>query len=81
MPKMLEFAMSALSTENTWQSTGSRLTVGKGEMVAILGANGAGKSSLLGAIGGHTRPAGGSVVYDGQDILACRRTSWSSTAL
>ena len=46
------------------------LEVGKGEMVAILGANGAGKSSLLGAIGGRTRPAGGSVVYEGRDILA-----------
>ena len=46
------------------------LDVGKGEMVAILGANGAGKSSLLGAIGGRTKPAGGSVVYEGRDILA-----------
>lgn len=46
------------------------LDVAKGEMVAILGANGAGKSSLLGAIGGRTKPAGGSVVYEGQDILA-----------
>ncbi|VVT14621.1 Salicylaldehyde dehydrogenase (Modular protein) [Hoeflea sp. EC-HK425] len=46
------------------------IEVGKGEMVAILGANGAGKSSLLGAIGGRTKPAGGSVSYDGQDILA-----------
>ncbi len=46
------------------------LDVGKGEMVAILGANGAGKSSLLGAIGGRTKPAGGNVVYEGRDILA-----------
>lgn len=46
------------------------LDVAKGEMVAILGANGAGKSSLLGAIGGRTKPAGGSVVYEGRDILA-----------
>ncbi len=46
------------------------LDVGKGEMVAILGANGAGKSSLLGAIGGRTKPAGGKVIYEGQDVLA-----------
>ena len=46
------------------------LDVGEGEMVAILGANGAGKSSLLGAIGGRIKPAGGQVLYQGRDILA-----------
>lgn len=46
------------------------LDVGEGEMVAILGANGAGKSSLLGAIGGRIKPAGGQVLYHGRDILA-----------
>ncbi|MCB1395104.1 MAG: ABC transporter ATP-binding protein [Rhodobacter sp.] len=44
--------------------------VGKGEMVAILGANGAGKSSLLGAVGGRVRPASGSIRYQDQDLLA-----------
>lgn len=39
-----------------------------GEMVAILGANGAGKSSLLGAIGGRVRPAGGTIRYRGEDL-------------
>lgn len=46
------------------------LSVGKGEMVAILGANGAGKSSLLGAIGGRVKPTRGLVAYEGRDILA-----------
>jgi len=46
------------------------LGVGAGEMVAILGANGAGKSSLLGAIGGRVRPASGRIIYRGADLLA-----------
>jgi len=44
---------------------GVSLTVAEGEMVAILGANGAGKSSLLGAIGGRAKPSGGSIRYRG----------------
>lgn len=49
---------------------GVSLTVAKGEMVAILGANGAGKSSLLGAMGGRVRPAAGTIQFHGQDLLA-----------
>ncbi|MBN9672054.1 ABC transporter ATP-binding protein [Roseibium aggregatum] len=45
------------------------LSVSKGTMVAILGANGAGKSSLLGAIGGRVRPSGGEILYGAQNLL------------
>jgi branched-chain amino acid transport system ATP-binding protein len=44
-----------------------------GDIVAVLGANGAGKSSLLRAIQGTVRPAGGRVRYRGEDI-----TGWSA---
>lgn len=47
---------------------GASLSVEQGRMVAILGANGAGKSSLLGAIGGRVRPASGTIRYKGQDL-------------
>ncbi|KAA2314686.1 ABC transporter ATP-binding protein [Pseudooceanicola sediminis] len=45
------------------------LNVAQGTMVAILGANGAGKSSLLGAIGGRVQPTAGEIVYRGQSLL------------
>ncbi|GAA3855786.1 ABC transporter ATP-binding protein [Celeribacter arenosi] len=45
------------------------LSVEKGKMVAILGANGAGKSSLLGAIGGRVAPTSGDITYRGQSLL------------
>lgn len=45
------------------------LSVEQGRMVAILGANGAGKSSLLGAIGGRKKPTSGQILYRGQSLL------------
>ncbi len=48
---------------------GASLAVGDGELVALLGANGAGKSSTLRAIAGALRPAAGSIRLDGQEVL------------
>ena len=47
---------------------GVSLTVAKGSVTAILGANGAGKSSLASAIAGVVHPRAGRVVFDGHDI-------------
>lgn len=44
------------------------LTIETGSIVAIVGANGAGKTSLIRTIAGMLRPARGRVVYRGQDI-------------
>lgn len=41
------------------------MTLSPGEFVAVLGANGAGKSSLLTALAGELRPQGGHVSLDG----------------
>ena len=48
------------------------LTVGDGELVAVLGANGAGKSSTLMCIAGALRPSGGSVMLGGEDATGVR---------
>lgn len=52
---------------------GMSLTLDAGEIVTVLGANGAGKSSLLKAIQGSVRAAGGGVRLNGIDI-----TRWSA---
>jgi branched-chain amino acid transport system ATP-binding protein len=44
--------------------------VGAGRMVAILGANGAGKSTTLRSIAGLHRPVRGSIKLDGEEISA-----------
>ncbi|MDP2297352.1 MAG: ABC transporter ATP-binding protein [Pseudolabrys sp.] len=44
------------------------LEIPQGSIVAIVGANGAGKTSLIRTIAGMHRPARGKVIYQGQDI-------------
>lgn len=43
-------------------------SVGKGELVALIGANGAGKTTLLRTISGMLAPRAGSIEYEGQRI-------------
>jgi branched-chain amino acid transport system ATP-binding protein len=47
---------------------GIDLEVRAGELVCLLGANGAGKSSTLRAISGLLRPTAGRILLDGRDI-------------
>ena len=45
------------------------LHVGRGELVALVGANGAGKTTLLRALSGVQPAAAGGIRFDGADIL------------
>jgi len=44
------------------------LTVGQGEIVALLGANGAGKSTVLKALSGLVKPRAGRITFGGRDL-------------
>jgi branched-chain amino acid transport system ATP-binding protein len=48
---------------------GVSLEVGGREIVAIVGANGAGKTSLIRAVSGMHRPARGAIAFEGRSIL------------
>jgi branched-chain amino acid transport system ATP-binding protein len=47
---------------------GVSLTVEEGEVVTLIGSNGAGKSTTLRSISGLTAPRAGSIVFDGEQI-------------
>jgi branched-chain amino acid transport system ATP-binding protein len=48
---------------------GVSLSVEPGEVVTLLGSNGAGKSTTLRAISGLVRPAAGEILLDGQSLV------------
>ena len=47
---------------------GISLSVPEGETVALIGANGAGKSTILKTIAGLVKPLSGTITFDGRDI-------------
>ena len=49
---------------------GIDLTIRNGEMVALMGASGVGKSTLLHILGTLDRPTGGTVLHDGIDVFS-----------
>jgi putative ABC transport system ATP-binding protein len=81
MHQPLASDLIAVRAHNVTLSLGSRaapveilkgidLTIGRGESVAILGASGSGKSSLMALLTGLERASGGEVRVDGIDMGA-----------
>ena len=48
---------------------GVSFEVGEGEIVTLIGANGAGKSTTLNTVGGLLKPREGSIEFEGRSIL------------
>ncbi len=48
--------------------SGVSLSVGAGEVVALLGRNGMGKTTTVKAVMGLVKPAGGRIAFDGADV-------------
>jgi branched-chain amino acid transport system ATP-binding protein len=67
---MLEIQRLSLAYAGHEAVRGVSLHVRRGETVTILGANGAGKTSLLNAIAGIARPYSGSIRFNGAAIDA-----------
>ena len=52
---------------------GVSFSVERGEMVAVVGESGVGKTTLLLILGALEKPTGGKVLFDGNDILSAYR--------
>ena len=68
MTAMLDFKDVELYYDHVYALKGVSLHVNQGETVALIGANGAGKSSILRAITGLAKPKSGSVTFEGARV-------------
>ncbi len=51
--------------------SGVSATIGRGELRALIGANGAGKTTFFNLLSGFLVPSSGRIVFDGRDITTC----------
>ncbi|MCS6995623.1 MAG: ABC transporter ATP-binding protein [Casimicrobiaceae bacterium] len=68
MSRLLEVRGLAVAYGGIRAVKGIDFDVEEGELVTLIGANGAGKSSTLRALSGLVKPAGGRVLFRGKDI-------------
>jgi branched-chain amino acid transport system ATP-binding protein len=73
MPEVVIMAMLEAENVHTYYGhihalKGVSLTVDKGEIVTLIGANGAGKSTTLNTMSGLLRPRQGVIRLDGEDL-------------
>ena len=59
---------------------GVSFDVREGQIVTILGANGAGKTTVLRSVCGALEPQKGTVAFAGRPIRGASRTGWRATA-
>ena len=62
-----------------WEIGGISLSLGRGELLAIIGPNGSGKSTLLKLCAGVLAPSGGRVVLDGSKLATLDRADVART--
>ncbi|MFZ4107634.1 MAG: ABC transporter ATP-binding protein [Candidatus Planktophila sp.] len=68
MSALLEVKDLKVSYGSIMAVKGLSLTVNEGEIVTLIGSNGAGKSTTLRTISGLLKPVSGSIIFKGQEI-------------
>ena len=74
MSKLLEIKDLNVTYGGIQAVRGISFDVSEGEVVTLIGANGAGKSSTLRSIVGLVRPSGGSVLFQGKELTGSSQT-------
>lgn len=70
MPELLKVTDMRVDIGEVCVVHNATIDVSEGEGVALLGANGAGKTTFISALTGTRKAAGGQVVFGGEDITA-----------
>ncbi len=81
MTKLLEVSHLHASYGAIKALRGISFSVSAGQVVSLIGANGAGKSTTLNTISGFLRPSSGHILFDGQDITAARPNKITGSGL
>ena len=79
-PAMLELRNLVCCYGNVAAVKGVSLSVKKGQLVAFIGANGAGKTTMLRSISGLLQPSRGKFIFEGEDITLVSPRKFSSAA-
>jgi len=79
--KMLEIKNLVVAYGGIQALKGINLSVEAGKIVALIGANGAGKSTTLKSIVGLVKPVSGSITYEGKDLLKVPTKDMVSTGI
>ena len=69
MSNILEIKNLTVSYGGIEAVKGIDMTVPEGQIVTLIGANGAGKSTTLKSISGLVKPKQASILYNGQEIV------------
>ena len=75
MSNILEIKDLVVSYGGIEAVKGISLHVPKGQIVTLIGANGAGKSTTLKSVSGLVKPGSGSITFNGEDITGLNPTS------
>ena len=79
LPSSVSSSTLADGEEKPFAINGIDLSIGRNELVAIIGGVGSGKSSLLGALAGDMRRTGGDVTFAGSRAF-CPQYAWIQNA-
>ncbi len=71
-PSMIEAKQITKSFDNLQVLKGIDLTVGRGEIVSVVGPSGAGKTTLLQILGTLDRPDSGTLLFDGENPMTMK---------
>jgi branched-chain amino acid transport system ATP-binding protein len=69
---MLNIENLSVRYGNITALNGVSLNVNKGELVALIGSNGAGKSTMLNTISGLLKPAAGAILFEGKPLTGLK---------